>query len=129
MMRNSVTFTRVGSKFFHYEQLCRLVKNDSAVCCSKLNTFADDNINVNANLNLYLEDRKHCRKTRKYRLPAFSPFPQCFAEGFFLRVVSSWDFLVKSEKSLLSHKWTRHCSRPKCIHEFPLPLKLNLVAD
>ena len=38
--------------------------------------------------------RKHCGKKRKCWLPAFSPFPIMFSEGF-LRVVKSWDCVVK----------------------------------
>ena len=40
--------------------------------------------------------RKHCGKSRKCWLPAFSPFPTFFSKGFFLRVVKSPDCVVKS---------------------------------
>ena len=40
--------------------------------------------------------RKHCRKRRKCWLPAFSPFSTMFSKGFFLRVVKSRDYVIKS---------------------------------
>ena len=40
--------------------------------------------------------RKHCGKRRKCWLPAFSPFPTMISKGFFLKVVKSWDCVVKS---------------------------------
>ena len=40
--------------------------------------------------------RKHCGKRRKYWLPAFSPFPTMFSEGYFLRVIRNRDCGVKS---------------------------------
>ena len=50
---------------------------------SKLKAFADDKINVTEKLKFDLEikGRKHCGKRRKYRLPAFYPFPTMFS-GF-----------------------------------------------
>ena len=42
------------------------------------------------------KDRKHCWKRRKCWLPAFSPFPTKFSEGYFFRVVKSRDCVVKS---------------------------------
>ena len=41
------------------------------------------------------KDRKHCRKRRKCWLPAFSPFPTMFSNGFFFKVVKSRDCVVK----------------------------------
>ena len=40
--------------------------------------------------------RKLCGKRRKCLLPAFSRFPTMFSKGFFLRVVKSWDCVVKA---------------------------------
>ena len=39
--------------------------------------------------------RKHGGNRRKCWLPAFSPFPTMFSQGFFLRVIKSRDSLVK----------------------------------
>ena len=39
--------------------------------------------------------RKHLGKSRKWWLPAFSPFPTVFSKGFFFRVVKSRNCLVK----------------------------------
>ena len=40
--------------------------------------------------------RKHCGKRRKWWLPAFSPFPTMFSKAFSVKIVKSWDSLVKS---------------------------------
>ena len=40
--------------------------------------------------------RKHCEKRRKCWLPAFFQFPIMFSKGYFLRVVKSRDWVVKS---------------------------------
>ena len=41
-------------------------------------------------------DRKHCRKRRKWWLPAFSPFPIMFSEGFFFwGSFNIWDYVIR----------------------------------
>ena len=39
--------------------------------------------------------RKPCVQRRKCWLPAFSPFPTMFSKGYFVRVVKSWDCVLK----------------------------------
>ena len=60
-------------------------------------------------------DRKHCGKSRKCWLPAFSPFPTMFSKGFFLRIVKSRDREVKSKHIILT------CKDPKKKPFHPLP--------
>ena len=62
---------------------------------SKLKAFADNKINASRKSKLgIVKGRKQCRKRRKCWLPAFSPFPTMFSNGFFFRVVRGqglWD--------------------------------------
>ena len=54
---------------------------------SKLKTLADKT-NLTISRNSFLEwVAKHCGKTTKCCLPAFSPFPTMFSKGFFFTVV------------------------------------------
>ena len=50
---------------------------------TKLKAHADDKVNIAKMISLFDGSRKHCRKKRKYRLPAFSPFPTVFSKSFF----------------------------------------------
>ena len=43
----------------------------------------------------YGKGRKHCGKRRKCWLPAFSPYLTMFSKGLFLRIVKSYDCVVK----------------------------------
>ena len=62
-----------------------------------LKEFSGDKINVSKKFKFLLgKVRKHCGKRRKCWLPAFSPFPTMFPKGFFLKIVNSWDCVVKS---------------------------------
>ena len=63
---------------------------------SKLKAFADDNSNVNQAMKFALGRVENTVEKEKCWLPAFSPFPTMFSKSFFLRVVESWDCLVKS---------------------------------
>ena len=46
--------------------------------------------------NCIAKGTNNCGKRRKCWLPAFSPFPTMFSEGFFPRVIKSWDCVVKT---------------------------------
>ena len=70
--------------------------NDKILDLLKLKAFADDNLNVYQILKFALEKgRKYCGKYRKCWLPTFSLFTTMFSKGFFLRVITSWDCVVK----------------------------------
>ena len=74
---------------------------------SKLNTFADNKINVTKKIEILFENsKKYCGKRRKRWLPAFSPFPTMFSKSF-LRVAISQD--CGNELTLYQTKnfWTR----------------------
>ena len=73
--------------------------NDKILDWSKLKAFADNKINLKC-CNLITEilfgkGRKYCGKREKCWLPAFFPFPTMFSKGFFFRVVTSPDCVVK----------------------------------
>ena len=53
--------------------------------------------------------RKYCGIRRKCWSPAFSPFPTMFLKAFFLRVIKSLDFVVKSN-------CISNCIDPCCTH-------------
>ena len=53
-------------------------------------------INLNEKLKISEKGRKHCGKSRKGWLPAFSPFPTMFLKAFSFRVIESRDHVVKS---------------------------------
>ena len=69
--------------------------NNKILSLLKSKAFADDKITVTEKICL-CKSRKHYGKRRKCWLPAFSPFPTMFSVGFFLRVIKSWDCVVKS---------------------------------
>ena len=50
--------------------------------------------------------KKHCGKRRKFWLPAFSSFSTMLSDGFFFRVIKSWDCVVKGYLSYSS--WSTH---------------------
>ena len=63
----------------------------------KLKALADDKVNVIIRLKFALERVENIvGKMRKCWLPAFSPFPTMFSEGYFFRVVKIRDCVVKS---------------------------------
>ena len=64
----------------------------------KLKAFADEKMNMTRKIeNGFGKCRKHCGKRRKCWLPAFSPFSTMFQKSLFLRVVKSWDCVVKGQ--------------------------------
>ena len=70
--------------------------NDKFFDWSKLKVFADDKLNVAEKVEIcFAKGSKHCGKRRKCWCPAFSPLPTMFSNSFFLRVVKSWDSVVK----------------------------------
>ena len=70
--------------------------NDKFLDRSKLKAFADDKLNLAEKIEIcFGKGRKHCGKRRKCWLPAFSPFPTVFSEGFYFRDVKSRDCMVK----------------------------------
>ena len=81
---------------FGYCCLINPLLNNRILIITKLKEFADDKLNV-AEMTISVFDRvkKHCGKRRKCWLPAFSPFTTVFSTAFFLRVVKSWDCVVK----------------------------------
>ena len=53
---------------------------------SKWKALADDKLIMTSKLEIcYWQDRKHCGKRRKCRLPAFSPFPTMFSKDLFFQ--------------------------------------------
>ena len=48
--------------------------------------------------------RKHCGKSRKCCLPAFSPFPQCFPNPYSNKIYSWVPIILSSEKAINLHK-------------------------
>ena len=60
-----------------------LLPNVKYLDWSKLKELSNDKINVTFKQILLGIGRKHCGKSRKCCLPAFSPFPQCFQKVSF----------------------------------------------
>ena len=82
--------------------LCTLrfnsLPNDNFLDWSKLKAFADDKNKYKLKKEILLGmGRKHCGKMRKRKcwLPALSPFPTMFSNGFFFGVVESQGCVVK----------------------------------
>ena len=64
---------------------------------TRLKAFADNKLNV-AKITISLFDGlENTGKRRKHWLPAFSYFPTEFSKAPFLRVVRSWDCVVKDQ--------------------------------
>ena len=69
----------------------------------KLKAFAEDKVNVTKELKFVLGRPENIMgKGEKCWFPSFSPFPIMFPKGLFLRVVKSWDCVVKSYLFLIS---------------------------
>ena len=80
---------------------------------SKFKVFADDEIYVTEKLKFCFEKgRKHHGKRRKCWLPAFSPFSMMFSKDSFIRVVKSWDCVVKSSAKSIDQDLTAQCVSP-----------------
>ena len=58
------------------------------------------------------KDRKDYGKRRKCWLPAFSPFPAMFSEGFLLRVIKSLDCVEKENTTQSFNFLSTTQSRP-----------------
>ena len=85
---------KVKLKIIYY---INTLPNDKNVDFSKVKAFANNKSNVTQKLKFALgKGRKYCGKRRKCWIPAFSPFPTIFSKGFFLRVVKSWDCVIKN---------------------------------
>ena len=70
--------------------------DDKILDWSKLKAFADNKIGVTFKQKFSLGCVENIvGKRRKCWLPAFSPCPTMFSKGFFLRVVKSWECVVK----------------------------------
>ena len=70
--------------------------NDTFLDWSKLKEPCRDKINVAEKFKSILgREENIVGKRRKCWLPAFSPFPAMFSEGFFPRVVNSRDCVVE----------------------------------
>ena len=73
-----------------------LLSTDKILDRSELKAFADDKIIVTKRLKFGMrKGGKHCGKRRKCWLPAFSPFPTMFSEGYLLSVIKRRDCVVK----------------------------------
>ena len=82
-------------------KLCRTCSNsspnDKVFDQFKFKELADDKINENKKIEIcFGNGRKHFRKRRKCWLSTFSPFPTMFSKASLLRVIKSWDCVVKS---------------------------------
>ena len=79
-----------------FQESFNSLPNNKITDQSKLKGFADDKMNVTQKNEIYfMKGRKHCWKSRKCWLPAFSTFPTMFSKGILYRVVKSRDCLVK----------------------------------
>ena len=58
--------------------------DDKILVLPKLKAFADDS--YSKHYSCVSQDKKHCGKSRKCQLPAFSSFPTMFSEAFFSSV-------------------------------------------
>ena len=85
-------------QLYLYLQRFNSLPNDTLLDWSKLKAFADDKKKkCDSKIEICSgKERKHCGKRRKCWLPAFSPFPVMFSKFFYLRIVKSWDCVVKS---------------------------------
>ena len=68
--------------------------NNESLDWSKLKAFVDNKINNIKTEIIFGMGRKHCRKRRKFCLPAFS-LPTLFSKGLFFRIIKSGDCVVK----------------------------------
>ena len=76
--------------------LVNSLPNDKTLDWSKLKAFADDKIDMTEKFKFVLKRVENIvGKRRKCWLPAFSPFSQNVFKAFFIRVVKSWDCVVK----------------------------------
>ena len=72
------------------------LSNDKFLDWSKLKAFAEYKINVIEKQKSFWELVENIvGKEENAGLPAFSSFPTMFSKSFFLRVVRSWDCVVK----------------------------------
>ena len=63
---------------------------------SELKVFADDKINIDSKIKIYLgKNGEHCEKGRKWWLPAFSHLLTTFLEGTFPGVIKCQDCEAK----------------------------------
>ena len=70
--------------------------NDKILDWPKLKAFADNKINVTEKLKFVLGRVENIVGKAENAGTTFSPFPTMFSKSFFLRVVKSWDYVVKS---------------------------------
>ena len=58
--------------------------NDKILDWSKIKAFAEDKVNLTQKLKFALGRVENCGEWRKSWLPAFSPYPTMFSNGYFL---------------------------------------------
>ena len=76
--------------------LLNSLSNNKFLDWSRWKAFADNKIKTTEKTKIsYGKGRKRVKR-RKCWLPAFSPFPTMFSNGFFYKVVKSRDGVVKS---------------------------------
>ena len=96
ILSSANVFSLNQSKIVLFSKVLTL-PNDKNSVSLKLKGFAEDTINCELKIEIcFGKVRKPCGKRRKCWLPAFSPFPTMFSEGYFFRVVKSRECVVKS---------------------------------
>ena len=103
-LKNQSSFAQLDS-FMHVQEpvyfLIQLIVNSlpnkKNLDWFKLTDFSDHKIKCDSNTEICSRKSRKTLwgKRRKCWLPAFSPFPRMSSKDFFLRVVISWDCVVK----------------------------------
>ena len=79
------------------ERVFNPLPNDTFLDWSKLEAFAEDKINLTLMQKFFLRLVKNIvGKGENAGYKQFSPFPTMFSKGFFFRVITIWDFVIKS---------------------------------